>query len=421
MAIPKSNYRLVSDRAPSGIAYWRVYFSDPQTGKRRKISTGIVDDKTKSALVQADSVALLLLETSKTVAVPSIQERPLLGDLSRDFWDWDRSEYLKARLARDVSAISPEYAYNQASNLKTHLDPYQVTGQGAYEGCLLIEVPIDEITPDMLDDLVTYLLGKGLATQTVKHVIHSIGPVFEWALRKRQIKFNPVASMLPFGVRSQEREDFKPAEAKRLLSSKTVSEIWVFPSARQKVYRDGWRMYALSVLCAATGARWGAVVSLEREDIVLEAETDGRYYEVTLEKSLAEIRGIKPGSKTGRGTRVPVAREVLDPILPHLPASGLLFPSWGKHGVLTHHAAMRHLKLAMGNAGIGPEVQESRLLGYHSWKHTFVTRTTAAGLSAKIRSAFTEHRDESTAEIYMHLSPADLINVLPVQRALVAG
>ena len=175
----------------------------------------------------------------------------------------------------------------------------------------------------------------------------------------------------------------------------------------------------MSVLCATTSARWGAVVALTRQDIKL--EPDGRYYEVTLEKSLSATEGVREGTKTGRGTIVPVAREALDHILPHLPKSGALFPSWGEHGVTSHHPARRALIRAMEHIGIPREEQTKRLLGHHSWRHTFETRARAAGLSREVRSSFTEHTSESTSDAYSHLRPVDLLSALPVQRALIAG
>jgi integrase len=224
--------------------------------------------------------------------------------------------------------------------------------------------------------------------------------------------------MMPFAVRHRERQDFRPAEVRRLLDRSTIPTIWADPTARQAIYRDGWRLYSMSLLLAVTGARWSAVAALESGDITQEAG----YYVVRLDKALAEIRGVKPGTKTGRGTLVPVAREVLDQVLPHLPESGPLFPSFGRrHGHLTHHTAIKHLKAAMIRAGISERAQRERLLGFHSWKHTFVTRARAAGLSAEVRSAFTEHRDERTAGIYTHLAPIDLLDALPVQRAMLGA
>lgn len=116
------------------------------------------------------------------------------------------------------------------------------------------------------------------------------------------------------------------------------------------------------------------------------------------------------------GTEVPVALEVLDPILDHLPQSGFLFPSSGKHGVRAPRTALQGLKAALIAIGIDEAEQHRRNLGVHALRHTWETPAKAAGLSAEIRSGFTEHRDEKTSERYTHLKAVNLLDALPVQR-----
>jgi len=155
-------------------------------------------------------------------------------------------------------------------------------------------------------------------------------------------------------------------------------------------------------------------------DITLESHNGQEFFVVNLRNSYSAIRGVKPGTKTDEGTTVPVAKSILAVILPHLPERGPLFPSFGKHGLLTHRAAIRHFSRAMVKVGIRRHEQTERLLGFHSWKHTFVTRAASAGLSPSVRSAFTEHKDEKTADGYKHLRPSDLIEVFPIQLEIVA-
>lgn len=428
MANPQSPLHLVSDRTPSGSVFFRAYFPDPISGKRRKISTGVPDDGTKTAKAKAWAVALELYHTAKDVSPPPAPRKKTLADLLGSFWDKDRSEYLKARLARDPEAISPETIRNHLSAIRSHVMTYKVD-----ETRLLVEYPLDEIDPDLLDGLITRVLDKGRSTRTAKAVIQALAPAFRWALRKGMIKVDPVPSMMEFKVRAKKRDAFTVAEARALLSPASVSIVWASPTVDSpfNAAHDPWKHYSLSVLTAATGARVSTVLALTREDIqerrVAGPESVLRYYVVKLSKTYRQIRGITDGTKTGDGTEVPVAAEIMDLILPHLPKSGALFASKSKYGfvrtgstgVMSYRTANLSMVEAMRRVGISDDQRAARKLGFHAYRHAFETRARAAGLSREIRSAFTEHRSEQVSDKYAHLPPEDLVGVLPVQLALI--
>jgi len=403
MASSKAALKLVSDPAPSGVRYWRAYFPDPITGKRRKISTGVADDGTKASWAEAQAVAIKIIEASRTPARPA---QPTFAEYSAKFWDWERSPYVAARLARDPRAFGPEHCRNQTSNLTRHAVP------------LLGHLRLPEITPAVLDDLVTTLLAR-VSSQTVKHVIDSLNPILTQAVREGRIVANPVPSMMPFTARHQRRDAFTPAEVSAILDPKTVSRVWGDPKARQKAYRSGWLYWGITMLCFVTGARFGAVAALRREDLLECTFAGQRYWEVHLERSLSAIRGIKAGSKTGAGTVVPVAAELLDLLLPHVAGTGQLFASFGEHGVISHHTAVAHLRTAMERVGITDA--DERLLGFHALRHAFVTQASASGMTEKQIQAFTEHREESTTDLYRHLRPVDLLAAIPVQLGFLFG
>lgn len=395
MARPRSNLSLLSRANPSGVRYWYAVYRDPETDKKTFRSTGIEDDGKEGSKRRAEAFAHEALK--EAASLPPGQSMTF-KELAEDFWAWGKSQYLEARLARDPKALSPEHAKTQNSYLNKHVRPY------------LDSMRFIDITPDVLDKLVTRLLKDGKSTQTVKHVVHAMTPVFDLAIRRRAIKYNPIKSMMPFAVRSKERDAFEADEAKALLNPATVSRVW----------GDDWKAYSIAVLCAVTGARFGSVVALTRSDIVAREWNGTKYYEVNMRNSFAAIRGKKEGSKTGRGASVPVATDIMEIILPRLGADGQLFTSVEKHGILSHKKAIRSLHLAMAAVGITDEQQAARLLGFHAFRHAFVTRAKALGVAENVRAAFTEHKDEKTTDRYSHLRAVDLLEALPVQLALFA-
>ena len=424
MTDPTASFRLVSDRLANGNAYWRAYFNDPLTGNRRKLSTGVFDDGTKAAKQAAQSVGLEMLATM--MRQPEVTKgRTLFRDFVADFWDWDKSIYIKALLARDPKAIAKEWTTNCAGMMANYAVP------------MLGHLALEDITPDVLDTLVTDLLlgwngRKPLASGTVKHVVHALSPVFQQAVRRELITYNPVPSMLPFVARRQTRDAFTVTETAAMLSVRTVATVWAAVEGKSRTGNPGkqfkpdmnpWAGLGIATLVACTGARVSMVLALTREDLVLRLGLlDGvvtRYYEVNLDKKLQWATGVSPGSKTGDGTLVPVAAELLDEILLHLPAKGVLFAGRGRHGIMTLHTASRRLGAAMRRCGITAEEQARRLLGFHAFRHTFETEARAAGLSAAIRSGFTEHKDERTSGGYAHLRGEHLLPGLHVQRRVV--
>lgn len=404
MSKSRTLFRLASDKQRSGVSYWVAFFWDPNLQKTVKRSTGIEDDGTKRSQRQAEAVA------HSALAQGLFDEKPkelTLNEFGKDFWKWGVSAYLEGRLLRDEKALSPEYAAGMDGQLRLHVLPH------------IGNLKLKDITPDVLDDLVTKLLKKKLSKQTVKHVLCSLSPVMKQAVRKRLIQYDPIPSMIEFAVRGKQRDAFTLKEARELLHKDKVLTYWQVEGAKYHPTYNPFMHYALSLLTATTGARIGTVLCLRREDIVLIDDAPDPYYEVSLLKSFGRIQGVKPGSKTGNGTIVPIAKDILEWVLPHLPTTGYLFASrWGVHKIIAHRTAMRAFETAMVKAGISLEEQKRRLLGFHSWRHTFETQARSKGLSREIRSGFTEHKSEKIADRYAHMRAADLIAALPVQRLI---
>ena len=405
-------FRLVSSTAPSGKKYWRAYITDMDTGVRIKPSTGIEDDGTDTARAHAAAAALTIIKALRQGPDLLPASGTLFGDLIRGLWEWGKSLWLRARLARDPMAVSQETAYNSAALIRKHVLTYLVTAPGPARGRLLVDLALDLITADVLDGLVTDKLEQGLSSQTVKHLVQAMAPAFDLAIRRRLIHESPIPLMIPFTARHRARSPFTLPELRALLDPGKVAEVWGDPTSRYLSYRDGWRMYALTALLAVTGVRFGTMVALTRERII--RGPTGAWYELVLEESVTPMGGLKSGTKTGSGTRVPVAARIMDTLLPHLPAAGPVWIGFGKTGYLGHHTAVGKIHEALDRIGVPRDEQARRLLGFHSLRHSWVTRARAAGISKEVRRAFTEHRGESE-ERYAHPAAADLVDVLPLQ------
>ena len=75
----------------------------------------------------------------------------------------------------------------------------------------------------------------------------------------------------------------------------------------------------------------------------------------------------------------------------------------------------------MEKIGIDEEERVTRGLGFHSFRHLWVTRTSAVGVPLALQSQFTEHADERTRKRYEHLEASDKLWVMPIQTAIAGG
>ncbi len=427
---------LVSDKVRSGVSYWRVYFPDPITGKRRKISTGIVDDGTPEVHQLAKQLGLeLVAKLASWVPSPARKSAPTFGELSKGIWDWDGPRLTTERELSDVT-VSREYVKNMASVMGVHVLTF------------LADTPVDEITSETMEDLARFLIrrppdGKGLAKSTMKHAILSTTPVFLLAKKQGWITSIPTRDMAKIRGRTRRRDKFRDDEAFRLLNPRTVETVWgldfemtwsddvpVVDARSLSIHGflsnphfNPWAAYCVALLVASTGARVSVVLALRREDISQKKQLDGvgEYYLISMVKALRPLEGVTPGTKTGEGVVVPVAAWIVEIVLAHVPSFGPLFPGRGKHGTLSGKTALCRLGTAMRRCGISDHERRQRLLGFHSFRHRFVSVGREEHLSFPQLSGFTEHSDEKTVQIYDHSSRVDLEAAFRVQVRAISG
>jgi len=433
MARPSKDISVRSDKSDSGTAFFYVHFKGPD-GKKTRRSTGIVDDGRASTLKRAEAEALDLVAAffnQKAVQPGSSNKPTTFGELGANVWDWD-GEFLKNERLRNDDFFSREYADSQNSAMTRHVIPF------------FGEIPITEITAETVDDFVTLLLkpiskgGKGLSKSTVKHAVLAMNPVFKLAIRRKLIRTNPTLDASKIKGKRRARDRFTKAEAAALLDRTTVDTVWgIIAEGRgpgalpcgskprgvwsHKDTFNPWVAFGVSTIAGITGARVSTVVPLTREDVgeKLTMEGVGDYYLVTMDKALRSAQGVTPGSKTGAGVQVPIEASILEPILAHLPKTGPLFAGRGAHGVVTVATVRRLLHKAMRRVGISEEAIKERKLGFHSFRHTFVTLGNAEGLTFPQLSGFTEHADEKTVRIYDHRDEVNLSAAFRVQAAVI--
>ncbi|MFA6507625.1 MAG: hypothetical protein WCT14_16105, partial [Treponemataceae bacterium] len=127
---------------PGDPSYWYFYVYSAEN-KRVRRSTGVIDDGTETSYAQADAVVHALIGANE---IKPIGQRMKFRDYAENFWNWEKSDYVKDRLSHDPKAFGKPYIYHMRLNCTKYIVP------------VLGDYYLDEITTKQIDSLATGLL-----------------------------------------------------------------------------------------------------------------------------------------------------------------------------------------------------------------------------------------------------------------------
>jgi integrase len=230
----KKKYVFTKVRGKKGLVYY-FYYYDAQ-GKRIRKSTG------KSLIGEAwefaDSFMAELAEKDK----PGV---PTLREYAADFFDWERSEWIRRQHAKG-RAFSKATAQMRAIHLDNHILPE------------FGDRPLTEINRV---DVENWLIGLDLSNQTKNHILYTFRIILRDAEAAGKLDSNPLEKVEPMGKDAQAR-DILSLEELRLLFPKTNTKL-------MKVWKEP-RRAALFAILATVGLRSGEVRALKWENAIEE-------------------------------------------------------------------------------------------------------------------------------------------------------
>ncbi len=147
---------------------------------------------------------------------------------------------------------------------------------------------IQDVTDEMIQDVVRIMRDDGLARRTSAKMLTTVRAVFDLALRKGVVRFNPALEVAPMGRPARERDALTTAELEKL---------------RKAIQGDPWEACWMLTLA---GLRRSELLGLRWSDF------NDRTGELSVNKGRVPRGGIgKP--KTARGYRVlPLDQERID-------------------------------------------------------------------------------------------------------------
>ena len=236
---------------------------------------------------------------------------------------------------------------------------------------------LDEIGNEEVQQLKNRL--KDRAPKTVNNVLSVLNTLFRTAVEWKVIPEMPCRIRLLKVPRTEMRfHDFD--EYERLVEAAAAM--------------DG-NTHLIVLLGGEAGLRCGEIMALEWDDVDLKR----RPAHVVVRRS--EWRGHVTEPKGGRSRRIPLTGRLTKALRVHGHLRGPRVVSQNDGKPLTQKVVQGLVQRAARKAGLTDS-------GVHLLRHTFCSHLAMRGATAKAIQELAGHKDLTTTQMYMHLSPAAL-------------
>jgi integrase len=311
----------------------------------------------------------------------------------------DAANKIQARLTLGKGAF-PSKAKLPTPRLKDYWKAFEENYKGtlkpstwtSYESSMRIHIlpelggyRLEEITKPMMKRLVAKLVKKGLARDSIRLIVASLGILYTQAVDDKIVAENPAKGMSKFYRQAKNKhEEINPLtedESLRFLE-KTLE------------YEN--RYYTLFLCALHTGMRSGELAGLQWTDI----DWNGKFLEVRRQVVLGEVTSLK--TKNGR-RRVDLSDDLLE-TLSNLRCL-MQFSKWvfSDSGIFKNlkNVKMRNFKRVLKKAGI-------RDIRFHDLRHTFASQLLSNGTNILYVSQQLGHANPGiTMKIYAKWIPKE--------------
>ena len=190
--------------------YWYVCFLDRETGKQQSAKSvdclkerlGIMDFK---AITRKEDAAIVASKALEQGLINSKESGMLFSSWCKNFWDYDKSEYITLKNRLEKNAIGREYAYNMKKNFEKNVEPLLPKG-----------LKLVNVTSAILDRVVKSLYKGEKQNSTINVIIYSFSLPLKEARRLGYISSNPADSILKSCGTKSERGILSLEEVKKL-------------------------------------------------------------------------------------------------------------------------------------------------------------------------------------------------------------
>lgn len=299
----------------------------------------------------------------------------------------------------------PEVAKSGGRGATKGFSPATFTRYAGVVAQLIDGLPLEKVDGDLLaltsDDLRRWRDGlrkEGRSAATCNDALKTVRTALN-AARRRGILLSNVAEAVDTLTEAETiRAVFAPEDVRRLFDA-APSDDW------RGAILMGWHTGAS--ISDACNLRWGQV------DLRAEVLTYRR-------------------TKTGQGVGMPLHRELLKWLMDRPTsddAEDFVFPSLAGRSAAGKSGLSMAFGRVMDAAGVkGAEVnaegkagRKRRALGYHSFRHSFVSRLANSGVSIELRKELAGHASDEMSMVYTHRELAPLKAAIETLPGLLKG
>ena len=372
-------FTLYLRKMPSGkkIWYYQTYNKD------NKRTCGFSTGKKSKTAAKAYCFDLLKMGT----LIPERLTKLSFEQYSKDWWIWDKCEYLN--YLRKRKTISQSYASTARAMLEKHILPYfgkmQLCGITTYD----IEKWLDTFT------------AKGLANATANLGLAFLKIMFKEAVRRELIISNPAFSIAPLKAASVTRGVFTQEEVSKLFDENSKEEIW-----KNNIFYYG------NLLSACTGMRMGEIIAVRGE--VLKED------HILIDKQYSKNYGLTD-TKSHHSRKVVIPEELMNQLRIYSEQNdgGYLFSIDGGKTPVHSDTMRRSLFKALKVIGISDEQRRERNLSFHSWRHYLNTTLRSNNITDVKLRALVGHATSKMTDHYTHFDIDDFKDIQEVQKNII--
>jgi len=264
-------------------------------------------------------------------------ENRVFVDWLAEFYDYDKSAYVKEKLAHNQTI-----GKRHCNDSKGRVTKYYPAFFGSKK--------LSEITRQDFKEFGLHLTTKNIGLETVKKIIICGKVALSWAAKEGLITANPTDKLMQYTGEPVKRGILTHEEANKVLATTWKEE----------------RACVGNLVSATCGLRSGEVLALRIEDI----EED----RLQVRHSYSTMDGLK-STKNGDQRQVPllpyVKKALLDVYKSNPWQDGYIFYSAKQNQPMDHHFLIDGLYESLEKIGITEEERKSRNIVFHSWRHYY--------------------------------------------------
>ncbi len=306
-----------------------------------------------------------------------------LVDYVHAVFDFDKSEYVRQKLAAKSNAITRSYCHDMMNVFDKH-------GPGYLEG-----VTLRSFRPYMAENIKDSMLDKGLSGSTINKILQALRTAFGEAYRKGIIDVNPAAGIV--NITSE----------KKVRGIPTRKEVSALLEHLKKEYPAGTyerAAYLIVALAVYTGMRQGEIRALQPQDIVL--RTDSQESVINITHAYTPQDGLK--CPKGKKTRIvtaptPLCVEILK-YAESSPNAFVFYSIFNDDKPVSTDMILKWYTDALDHIGISEKDRKRRFLDFHSLRH-FFTSSMNSVLSDDDRRKILGHASIEMTDHYTHITP----------------